>query len=157
METAASIHPLPRTRASCPQLAGLAPATPGGPRPHLGLAGVPPDPLPSGGHHLVPERRLPHPPTFSSLLSCSPHGAGAGEGREAGGTWSQVCCWLSWGPPTWPCPPRGIPLRSLHPPLPGAVMFLLIPLSARAPPLPRRPSPETRAEPGVFTPPYTHP
>lgn len=54
---------------------------------------------------------------------------------------------------------QGIPLPSLYPPLPGAVMFLLIPPFRQSPTPPPMPLPrdQSGAEPGVFTPPYTHP
>ena len=162
METAASIHPLPRTRASCPQRAGLSPAIHGGPglTPSC-LAGVPPDPLPSmditwslGGGC---------PTHLPSLLSCNSH--------QGGGPWSQVCCWLPWGPPLSssqgrPAAPHpqiseGIPPPSLHPPQPGVgggrrgtVQFLLIPTfrQSPAPPLPR----ERPEQSQVCSPPHTH-
>lgn len=92
------------------------------------------------------------------LLLCSPH--------RSGDTWSQVCCWhppprepslrSSQDSPTAPhivLASEGIPLLSLHHPPPGGCAVSPNPPFRQTPPLPRGPSPEARAEPGVLTPP----
>lgn len=155
METAASIHPLLRTRASCPQCAGLSPITLGGPGPHLDLARVQPDPLPSvditwslGGGR---------PTHLPSLLSCSCNGRGGPDPRCAAGCLGVPTLLIpvlaSW-PPTLPWPPRGFPYPSSTA---RAYAVLLIPGFRQSPAPPPDTLPPGLAEPGVFTAPPTPP
>lgn len=99
------------------------------------------------------------PPTHLPFSPASPYGTEGGRWVSSGNLVPGVLLVLGGG--TWHGPPRGFPYPpstargcnvSPNPPFPPK------PKPHTSPPhLPRRPSPETRAEPGVFTPPYTHP
>ena len=116
----------------------------GGPGPLLGLAGPPPYPWPSvditwslGGGR---------PTHLLSCLSYSPGRGDLGPGVLQAPP-SQTCS------VPLPTSPRGFP--PLPPPSSRAVLLIPTFLQNPTPPLPRHPSPEARAEPGVLTPP-TH-
>lgn len=117
------------------------------------------------GFHLRLAHLTPYPPWTSlvlgggctyhrpSFLPSAPTGRGPGPRCAADSLGGLLWLLQGWASGPSPCPglPGDSPTR-LRFSLPGAVMFLLIPPSARTTPLP-----QARAQPGVFTSrPHTH-
>lgn len=138
METAASIHPLPRTRASCPQRAGLAPATPGGPGLTSGWLGSRLTPCPPWTS-LGPWEEAA-PPTHLPFSPAAPTGAEGGRRVSRGNLVPGVLL----------APLGGLPHGTS---LPGDSPTLPLPSTARGcdvspnPPFPPEPHPSPDAPP----------